>query len=88
MRNTTPTFFVKNNKNILTKINYRVYLISWRNIMELSESKEESYAIYFLNENLIKLCKKYNRSANGSKENILVYIENQCFLAKFIALDL
>jgi hypothetical protein len=76
MRNTTPHFFAKYNKNILTKVNYRIYSINWRNIMDLPKSKEELYDTYFLKEDLLKLCKKYNLPTNGSKENLLEYIRN------------
>jgi hypothetical protein len=44
--------------------------------MELSKSKKELYDTYFLKEDLIKLCKKYNLPANGSKGNLLEYIRN------------
>jgi hypothetical protein len=60
----------------LTKINYGIYSINWRNIMELPKSKKELYDTYFLKEDLIKLCRKYNLPANGSKENLLEYIGN------------
>jgi hypothetical protein len=51
MRHTTPTFFVKYNKNILTK--YRKRYIKY--IMDLPKTKEELYGTYYLKEDLIKL---------------------------------
>jgi hypothetical protein len=44
--------------------------------MELPNTKKEFYETYYLKEELIKLCKKYNLPASGSKENLLKYICN------------
>ncbi|MDR1347165.1 MAG: SAP domain-containing protein, partial [Prevotellaceae bacterium] len=43
--------------------------------MDLPETKEELYSAYFLKEDLVKLCRKYNLPVTGSKENLL---ENIC----------
>jgi hypothetical protein len=45
-------------------------------IMDLPKTKEELYGTYYLKEDLIKLCKKYNLPSTGSKENLLEYICN------------
>ena len=42
--------------------------------MNLPNKKEELYSIYYLKEELIKLCKENNLPANGSKENLLKYL--------------
>ncbi|MDR3287640.1 MAG: SAP domain-containing protein [Prevotellaceae bacterium] len=43
--------------------------------MNLPKTKEDLYNTYFLKEDLIKLCRENNLSANGSKQNLL---ENIC----------
>ena len=49
-----------------------------KNILELPKTKEELYNKYFLKNDLISICKKYNLPTTGSKGNLLEYI--CCFI--------
>jgi hypothetical protein len=44
--------------------------------MELPKTKEELYGTYYLKNDLINICKKYNLPAIGSKGNLLEYVCN------------
>jgi hypothetical protein len=44
--------------------------------MELPNTKEDLYNTYYLKEDLVKLCKENNLPTNGSKQNLLDYIDN------------
>ena len=42
--------------------------------MELPKTKDELYSTYYLKNDLVNICKKYNLPTSGSKENLLEYI--------------
>ncbi|MDR1402409.1 MAG: SAP domain-containing protein [Tannerellaceae bacterium] len=44
--------------------------------MDLPKTREELYDTYYLKEELINMCKKYNLPTNASKEDLLEYICN------------
>jgi len=45
-------------------------------ILDLPKTKEELYNTYFLKNDLVKICKKFNLPAIGSKGNLLEYLSN------------
>src|SRR5215470_538795 len=65
---TAARFLYRTQKNVIYN----------RNVMRNTTPtfSENIIKTYFLKEDLIKLCKKYNLPTNGSKENLLEYIGN------------